>query len=65
MRCSPHDYIMSVRLHHAQKLIINNELNLTQIAQDSGFNTRRTLNRVFIQKFGMPPSKWRKQTNAL
>lgn len=61
MRGSPHDYLMTVRQDHAQQLIAENELSLSEIANACGFNTPRTLHRAFVQRFGVPPSKWAKQ----
>lgn len=60
MRCSPCDYLLNVRLNHALKLIAEDTLHLKQIARACGFNTHRTLIRVFHQRFGVPPSKWAK-----
>jgi len=60
MRCSPSDYLMNVRLQHARNLISKNRLNLYEIADQCGFNTPRTLNRAFHQRFGVAPSKWEK-----
>jgi len=61
MRGSPHDYLMNVRQDHAQQLIAENTLSLQEIAHACGFNTPRTLHRAFIQRFGIPPSKWTKK----
>jgi len=61
MRCSPCDYLLNVRLEHAQKLIADNNLHLNEIAQVCGFNTPRTLHRIFLQRFGLSPSKWSKK----
>ncbi len=60
MRGPPHRYILDVRLEHAKKRIVEDALSLREIAQSCGFNTSRTLNRVFQQRFGMAPSKWAK-----
>jgi AraC-like DNA-binding protein len=48
-------------MNHALKLIKEDELNLKEIAKACGFNTHRTLIRVFHQRFGLPPSKWAKE----
>jgi LacI family transcriptional regulator len=61
MRCSPCDYLLNVRLEHARKLVTENKLHLNEIAQVCGFNTPRTLHRVFLQRFGLSPSKWAKK----
>lgn len=60
MRGPPHRYILDVRLEQAKKRISEKVLTLSEIAQLCGFNTPRTLNRVFQQRFGMAPSKWAK-----
>ena len=65
MRCSPCDYLLSVRLDHALKLIAKNEFHLNQIAQTCGFNTPRSLLRAFHQRFGVAPSKWAKADHPL
>lgn len=65
MRCSPCDYLLNARLNHALKLITEDKLHLKQIARACGFNTHRTLIRVFHQHFGVPPSKWAKANQHL
>ena len=60
MRGPPHRYILDVRLEQAKKRISENVMPLHEVAQLCGFNTYRTLNRVFQQRFGMAPSKWAK-----
>lgn len=60
MRGPPHRYILDVRLENAKKRIAERTLTLHEIAQACGFNTSRTLNRVFQQRFGVAPSKWAK-----
>lgn len=61
MRCSPHHYLMNVRQDHAQQLLAEDTLSLSEIAHACGFNTPRTLHRAFIQRCGVPPSKWAKK----
>lgn len=65
MRCSPCDYLLNVRLEHAEKLITQNELHLNEIAKMCGFNTPRTLHRIFLQRFGLSPSKWAKKNDYI
>jgi LacI family transcriptional regulator len=64
MRCSPHHYLLTVRLEQAKKRVAENELTLNEIADICGFNTSRTLNRVFHQRFGFAPSKWRRKEKS-
>ena len=60
MRCSPIDYLLNVRLREARDMIVAGQRNLYEIAEATGFNTARTLNRAFHQRFGAAPSKWHK-----
>lgn len=60
MRGPPHRYILDVRLENAKKRIAERTLTLHEIALACGFNTSRTLNRVFQQRYGVAPSKWAK-----
>ena len=60
MRGPPHRYILDVRLENAQKRIIEKVMPLHEVARVCGFNTSRTLNRVFQQRYGVAPSKWGK-----
>jgi len=58
MRGSPHRYLLDVRLEHAQKLVLANDLRMSEIAAACGFGTTRTLARAFHQQVGMAPAKW-------
>lgn len=52
-------HINSIRLEHAERMIIEGNDNLAEIAFDSGFNSIRTFNRAFITIRGMTPSKFK------
>jgi len=60
MRCSPSAYLLDVRLREAREMVADGSRNLYEIADATGFNTARTLNRAFHQHFGAAPSQWRK-----
>lgn len=55
------DYINSLRLAEAEKLLNNKSYTITEIANVSGFPTIRTFNRAFLKKYGISPSTYRKQ----
>ena len=57
------DYINTLRLNKAVSLLENPALNITQVAEASGFPTTRTFNRVFLGRFGCSPSAYRKRRN--
>lgn len=54
------EYITSYRLEYACHLLSANEsLPLKDIAQQCGFGTLRTFQRLFHDRYGMPPSQYR------
>ena len=55
------NYINSLRLNTAIQLLKQNELNITEIAYESGFETTRTFNRAFRKKFGVSPKEYKKK----
>jgi AraC-like DNA-binding protein len=59
--CSPHQYLLQVRLSYARKLMAqgNTALSLGEIAAASGFFDQAHLTRVFRRFFGTTPSHFR------
>ena len=55
------DYVNSLRLSEAEKILKNKSYTITEAATMSGFPTIRTFNRVFLKKHGISPSAYRKQ----
>jgi AraC-like DNA-binding protein len=51
----PHQYLMNFRLHHAKSLL-HSEMPISQIAQESGFNSLEHFATAFRQRFGKSPS---------
>ncbi len=54
------DYINSLRLNDAVKLMKDKLYSITEISYLSGFATIRTFNRAFIKRYGVTPSEYRK-----
>lgn len=54
------DYINSLRLTEAVKLLESEEINIAEVAEKSGFATIRTFNRVFLKHYGISPSEYKK-----
>lgn len=54
-------YLNTLRLNRACELLRNASLNVTDAAYESGFESYRTFNRVFLEKYGCTPSDYRKQ----
>lgn len=61
----PVEYLKNTRLYHAQKLLISTNLSVTYICSEVGFNDINNFNRQFKSKFGISPSKMRKDINTL
>ncbi len=59
------DYINALRLNEAVSLLEGTAHNVTQVAEQAGFPTIRTFNRVFRKQFGYPPSEHRKKHGVL
>lgn len=58
---SPVQYILSLRLRLAKKLLRESDTPITSIALDCGFNSSGYFSRVFKKDTGMTPSQYRKQ----
>jgi len=56
----PASYIRRVRLDHACHLLSTTPLNITQIAETSGFSNSNYFAQVFRREIGVSPSQYRK-----
>lgn len=54
------DYINSLKLTDAQWMLKNKNHSITEISYLCGFSTTRTFNRVFLKRYGVTPSAFRK-----
>ncbi len=54
------DYINSLRISEACRLLTNSDTSITEISERVGFNTLRTFNRAFIKQIGVSPSAYRR-----
>lgn len=55
------DYIHSLRVSDATRLLTQTDLSVTRIALDLGFGSLRNFNRVFLKETGMTPTQYRNQ----
>jgi AraC-like DNA-binding protein len=57
----PHSYVLQRRIEHAQMMLRNTELSLSEIALSAGFSDQSHLARHFRRMTGMSPSavRWR------
>ena len=53
------NYLKSVKLRYARKLILSTELPILEIAENSGYETQSHFNREFKEYYGISPLKMR------
>ena len=58
------EYILRLRLARASDLLLNTEENIIDVGAASGFNSSRTFNRNFLDRYGVTPSRYRAQRGA-
>ena len=55
-----YQYLQQMRINHAQTLLSNPELSITDISYQSGFSSCTAFTRAFRKSTGYPPSQFRK-----
>ncbi len=50
-------FIIALRLEKARQLLANSDLNVSEVAYDTGFKHPAHFSRAFADRFGYPPSK--------
>lgn len=55
-----HHYVNSRRLKKAEKLLINHDLSIIELANTAGFNSIATFNRIFKKARGCTPMEYKK-----
>lgn len=53
-------YIRLIRLERARELLLNTKLNVSEVAYQTGFKDPKYFSRLFIEKYGVPPSEIKK-----
>ena len=57
---SPYAYVMAMRIKKAKYLLINTELTLIAISDETGFNSEANFIYYFTKNVGVSPGKFRK-----
>ena len=57
---TPKEYTDSLRLQAAEKLLVETDKKIIEIAWDAGFSSLSSFNRFFKKKTGMTPTEYRK-----
>ena len=58
---SPHREIRRIQMETAKRLLVETNWTLERIAQASGLNGAKEINRVFRRETGMPPGRYRER----
>ena len=58
---SPLQYLQTRRLLSAKSLLTDTQLPIAEVALSSGFGSLRRFNAAFLQHYGMPPTRLRKE----
>lgn len=59
---TPHQYLIRIRLHHAQQLLQNSKLNIEEVAFRTGFSSGPHLTSAITRFLKLTPSKLRKNS---
>lgn len=57
------EYINTVKLKRAARLLTNTDLSITEVAQRLGYKDNSYFSRLFTKKFGLTPAKYRMPPN--
>ena len=55
---SPNNYLQTERLKKAAEMLIEGDLNVTEISYKVGFQSPTYFYKCFKEKYGVPPSKF-------
>ena len=56
---TPVEYILNLRVEHALKLLMEDNMSIAEIAEKTGFGSATYKTRVFKQKLGITPGKYK------
>jgi AraC family transcriptional regulator len=61
MGCSPHQYVLRLRLERAKAMMHERSFSLLEVAFRCGFSSDAHLSRAFRQRFGVSPGEYRRR----
>jgi AraC family transcriptional regulator len=59
-RSTPHQYLLGLRVDCAKALLQDEGASILDVAQRCGFKTQQHFSRVFSQRVGLPPGRFRR-----
>ena len=63
MKVSPMEYLKRVRLQNAKKMLLSNQLSMTTIASQCGFNSPSYFSKIFKETFNESPKEFASRNN--
>lgn len=63
--CNFNKYVNDVRLNYAATLLESTKDSITNIGLDAGFESQRTFNRVFKERYKITPREYRNQIHSI
>jgi len=55
------EYLQDIRLKKAEQLLLNTDMNVTEIAEQVGYQNKGYFYKIFIEKYGVTPRKYKKR----
>ncbi len=52
------EYLSGVRAHHAKNLLVDGGFTVTEVCYECGFGCMKSMNRVFLKKYGCSPKRY-------
>jgi len=59
-RSTPHEFLLSLRVTRAKALLQDKDASILDVAQRCGFKTQQHFSRVFSQRVGLSPGRFRR-----
>lgn len=63
--CTPFEYLNRIKTDFACKFLMDEDMSITEVALESGFNNLSHFNKQFKRNTGMTPSEYKKQLQSL
>ena len=54
------EYLQSIRLEQAKRMLIETDLTISEIAEQTGYHNKGYFYRIFTEKYNMTPGEYRK-----
>lgn len=58
--CTPFEYLNRIKIDFACKFLLNEDLSITEVALESGFNNLSHFNKQFKRNIGMTPTEYKR-----